>query len=186
MTLTEMKDRTLSLIEEVNPESEYLTDDIDIQAKINYVIDIKAHELARIKKIAATETIDVKEGDEINLYEEIKNFYQLKSITGVKYDIFDSIVTFEEEGTAKIRYYKYPKMITKETIGDDYKFELSTDVLEIMPLGVAADLLKNDVSAKYGEVYANEYAKALNMLDTRVSEGMVEIKGGFNTMGRWL
>ena len=48
MTLTEMKKRVLSLIEEINPNSDYLTDDIDIQAKINYVIDIKAHELARI------------------------------------------------------------------------------------------------------------------------------------------
>ena len=180
MTLTEMKKRVLSLIEELNPESEYLTDDIDIQAKINYVIDTKMHELARIKRIAATETIDVKEGDELNLYEEIKRFYKLKSITGVKYDIFDGIVTFEEEGTAKIRYYKYPKMITEETIDNEYKFELSTDVLEIMPVGVAADLLKSDVSAQYGRVYAEEYTKALNMLDTRVSEGMVEIKGGYN------
>ena len=59
MTLKDMKLRVLSLIEEINPESEYLTDDIDIQAKINYVIDIKNHELSRIKKIAATEKMTV-------------------------------------------------------------------------------------------------------------------------------
>ena len=180
MTLKEMKLRVLSLIEEVNSESEYLTDDIDIQAKINYVIDTKMHELARIKRIPATETMEVKENEEINLSKELKNFYKLKSITGVKYDIFESIVTFEEKGTAKIKYYKYPKMITAETKDDEYKFELSTDVLEIMPLGIAADLLKSDVSAQYGRIYADAYTQALNMLDTRTSEGMVEIKGGYN------
>ncbi len=35
MNLKEMKLRVLSLIEEVNTESEYLTEDIDIKAKIN-------------------------------------------------------------------------------------------------------------------------------------------------------
>ena len=74
MTLKEMKLRVLSLIEEVNSESEYLTDDIDIQAKINYVIDTKMHELARIKRIPATETMEVKENEEIKLSKELKNF----------------------------------------------------------------------------------------------------------------
>lgn len=41
MNLQDMKLRVLSLIEEVNADSEYLTDDVDIQAKINYVIDTK-------------------------------------------------------------------------------------------------------------------------------------------------
>ena len=101
-----MKLRVLSLIEEINPESEYLTDDIDIQAKINYVIDIKNHELARIKKIAATEKMTVAENEEKNLYEELSDFYKLKNIIGVKYDLFDNIVTFQEDGEAKIQYYK--------------------------------------------------------------------------------
>ena len=71
-------------------------------------------------------------------------------------------------------------MITEETIDEDYKFELSTDVLEIMPLGIAADLLKSDVSTQYGRIYEEAYTKALNMLDVRMSDGMVEIKGGYN------
>lgn len=180
MTLKEMKLRTLALIEEVSPESEYLTDDIDIQAKINYVIDIKNNELARIKKIAAIETMKVKENDEIDLYKDLKNFYRLNSIKGVKYDLFENIVTFNEDGTVKIKYYKYPKMITADTKDEDYKFELSTDVLEIMPYGIAADLLKSDVSAQYGRIYADEYARALNMIDIRTVDGSFEIKGGLN------
>lgn len=179
MNLQEMKLRVLSLIEEVNADSEYLTDDVDIQAKINYVIDSKNHELARIKKLASVENLEVEEGQDINLYEELDNFYKLQSITGVSYDEFDNIITFNESGTAKIKYYKYPKLIDENT-DDSYKFELSEDVLEIMPLGIAADLLKNDVSAQYGRIYEQAYQNALNLIDVRAMEGTVEIKGGLN------
>lgn len=179
MTLKDMKLRVLSLIEEVNPKSEFLTDDLDIQAKINYVIDMKSHELARIKKITAIDNIDVTEGQDVNLYEELNNFYKLFSITGVDYSIFGNIVTFNESGTAKIKYYKYPNMIDEKT-NNNYKFELSDDVLEIMPYGVAADLLKSDVSAQYGQVYANAYQEALNLLDLNVTGGTMSIKGGIN------
>lgn len=178
MTLKEMKQRVLSLIEEINKDSKYLTDDIDIQEKINYVIDMKQHELARIKKIAVSDTIKAKEGQEINLYEEFKDFYQLNRITGVSFDLFDSIVTFEEDGDAKIYYYKYPTKIDANTT-EDYEFELSRDVLEIMPYGVAADLLKSDVSAQYGQVYERAYKDALSLLDTSTG-GVFEIKGGLN------
>ena len=179
MTLKEMKQRTLALIEEINKDSKYLTDDIDIQEKINYVIDMKQHELARIKKIAVSDIIKAKEGQQVNLYEEYPDFYKLEKITGVKYDIFDSIVDFEEEGEAKVYYYKYPTKIDAQTT-DDYEFELSTDVLEIMPYGVAADLLKSDVSAQYGQVYERAYRDALNMLDISANGGIFEIKGGLN------
>ena len=178
MTLKEMKDRVFSLIEEVNPESEYLTDDIDYIEKINYVIDMINHELARIKKIAAIDTIKVKENDEINLYEEYKEFYKLKNISGVKYELFDNIAIFKEDGDAQVRYYKYPKKIDKDTDQDKYVFENSMDVLEIMPYGVAADLLKSDVSAQYGRIYEQRYKEALQMLDIRSNEGSATIVGG--------
>ena len=93
---------------------------------------------------------------------------------------FENLVTFEEDGEAKVKYYKYPTIIDSETDDDTYEFELSQDVLEIMPLGIAADLLKSDVSAQYGRVYEQAYKDALNMLDTRTTEGSVEIKGGLN------
>lgn len=178
MTLREMKDRVLSLIEEINPESEYLTDDPDIQEKINYVIDMKQHELARIKRLAASEKINVSEDEQLDLYDEFNDFYKLKNITGVSYTLFENLVTFNEEGEATINYYRYPKLITKETDMDKYKMELSRDVLEIMPYGVAADILKSDVSAQYGRVYEQAYQQALQMLDINTSDGIYEIKGG--------
>lgn len=178
MTLREMKDRVLSLIEEVNPESEYLTDDPDIKEKINYVIDMKQHELARIKRLAATDTFKVKKDNQTDLYEDYPDFYKLKNITGVSYTLFENLVTFNEDGVATINYYRYPKLITKDTDMDKYKMELSRDVLEIMPYGVAADILKSDVSAQYGRVYEQAYQQALQMLDVNTSDGIYEIKGG--------
>ena len=93
--------------------------------------------------------------------------------------IIPNFITFKENGTAKIKYFKYPKMIDEKT-NNNYKFELSEDVLEIMPYGVAADLLKSDVSAQYGQVYANAYQEALNLLDLKTTGGTMEIKGGIN------
>ena len=51
MTLSEMKKKTLALIEELDPDSEYLTEDPDIAAKLNYVTNQIMYEVARIKKI---------------------------------------------------------------------------------------------------------------------------------------
>ena len=178
MTLREMKDRVLSLIEEINPESEYLTDDPDIKEKINYVIDMKQHELARIKKLAASEKVKVKADEQLDLYDEFNDFYKLKNITGVSYTLFENLITFNEDGEATINYYRYPKLITKDTDMDKYKMELSMDVLEIMPYGVAADILKSDVSAQYGRVYEQAYQQALQMLDINTTDGIYEIKGG--------
>lgn len=109
--------------------------------------------------------------------EEYSDFYQLKIIKGVEYNIDDNIVTFLEDGKATIYYYKYPKAITKDT-EDTYKFELATEVLECMVYGVAADILKSDVSSNYGQVYAQRYSELKQMLDPRQSQGSVYIDGG--------
>ncbi len=180
MYLSEIKKRVYALIEELNPDSEYLTDDVDYQAKINYCIDSIQNELARIKRIARVETMNVKKGDSINLYEELQNFYKLGKIEGVNYDIFNNIVTFEEDGEVTIYYYKYPKKITADTKDEEYKFELSQDVLEIMPYGVAGDLLKADISAQYGQVYTNAYNQALQRLDISTSDTTYQIVGGID------
>lgn len=177
MTLGDMKKRVLSLIEEINPQSQYLTDDVDIQAKINYVIDEKQHELARIKKIAAQTTLELEEDETVDLYEEIENLYQIKSMRGIEYENFENHVTAKEDGILNINYYKYPTMITAET-ENTHELEISRDAFEIMPFGVAADLLKSDVSAQYGQVYANAYREALNMLDVKFNSNNVTIKNG--------
>jgi hypothetical protein len=173
-----MKQKVYSLIEEYSEDADDMTEDEDLALKMNSVINQIQNELARFKKIPRDTTLEVSEGQEIALNDIDKDIYQLGVIRGVDYDTMNDKVIFNEDGEAKIYYYKYPKQITSET-PDSYKFELSTDVLEIMPYGVAADLLKSDVSSQYGTIYEARYRELKNALDPRYGTSAVEITGGF-------
>lgn len=182
-TLGEMKQKALALIEELNPDSEYLTDDPDIATKINYVINQVMFEAARIKKIPKYLEMAVTKGqiiDFLHLYEECgKYVYQLGTVKGVEYELVADgmIIKILEDGTAEIDFFVYPERISADT-SDGYVFELSQDVLEIMPYGIAADLLKSDISSEYGSVYATRYETMLQRLDTRNSLSSIYIEGG--------
>lgn len=178
MTLVDMKQEVLRLIEEIAPGKQNLTDDLDIANKINGVINHIQFELARIKKIPAIETMEVEEGQEFELT-DLDNFYQLDRIKGVAYNDFGTSVEFEETGTAKIYYYKYPERIDDKS-KNTMELEISDDALEVMPYGVAADLLKSDVSSQYGAVYANRYNELKNGLDPRYALNTAFIDGGID------
>lgn len=177
MTLLEMKKKVLRLIEEINPKSTMLTDDPDIANKINDVINQIQNELARIKKIPAKEELEVNENDEVDFSEIAKDLFQINMVRGVKNDIIGDTINFYGNGTAKVYYYKYPKQITADTKDSDFTFDLSTDVLEIMPYGVAGDLLKSDISTGYGQVYSNRYEQMIQRLDSRYHTGSIYIEG---------
>ena len=186
MTLLEMKKKTLGLIEELNPDSEYLTDDPDIRAKINEVTNQIMFELARIKKLARYVEIEVSEGDTIT-FEDIERacgneIYQIENFGGVSHTprAHGSIYKIHESGTAEIDCFVYPERITEKTNDKAYEFELSPDVLEIMPYGIAADLLKSDVSADYGHVYSTRYETMLQRLDPRYATSSITFEGGFD------
>lgn len=179
MTLEEMKRKVYSLIEEYSEDADDLTEDEDLALKMNGVINSIQNELTRFKKIPKDVTLNVTEGQEMYLKDIDKDLYQLMNIRGVSFDVMNDKIFFDESGTAKVFYYKYPKQITSET-DDSYKFELSTDLLEIMPYGVAGDLLKSDVSSQYGTIYSARYREMLQTLDPRYGTGMIEITGGIN------
>lgn len=183
MTLTEMKKKVLGLIEELNPLSEYLTDDPDIQAKINDVINQILFELARFKKIPKYVEIPVSEGDVLE-FEDIEKacgyeVYQIDIVCGVRYvpKAQGTVLKMLESGTAEVSCFVYPERITEKTKGN-YEFDLSADALEIMPYGIAGDLLKSDVSTEYGSVYANRYQEMLTRLDHRYQMPTMYIDGG--------
>ncbi len=177
MTLEEMKIKVYSLIEEYSEDAAELTEDEDLAAKMNSVINQIQNELTRFKKIPKDVSLNVSEGQEMYFKDIDKDMYQLMNIRGVSTDVMNDKIFFNENGTAKVFYYKYPKQITNET-DDSYKFELSTDLLEIMPYGVAGDLLKSDVSSQYGAIYSARYREMLQTLDPRYGTGMIEITGG--------
>lgn len=183
MTLRDMKMKTLSLIEEIvdNPEQTTgsLTNDPDIEAKLNYVINQIQYELARIKKLPKYAEFEVEKGDLIS-FDDIKTetsdeVYQINIARGIDYELKadGTIIKCLEDGILELDYYKYPARITKET-ADTYTFELSDDVLEILPYGAAADLLKSDVSNAYGNVYAQRYRELKSELEIRYNTGYIE------------
>lgn len=183
MTLLEMKKKYLSLIEEINPNSEQLTEDPDIAAKQNDVVNMVMFEMARQKKIPKYVEIEVNEGDLLT-FADIEaecgyEIFQVKLIGGVKYvpKADGTVFKIMESGTAEVECYVYPERITDKTNGS-YEFELSPDALEIMPYGIAADLLKSDVSAEYGTIYSQRYELMLSRLDPRYQMTSVYIDGG--------
>ena len=183
MTLKEMKMKVLGMIEEVNPNSANLTDDPDIAAKFNNVANQIMFELARMKKIPKYVEMAVAAGDTIT-FEDLETevgytIYQLGTVGGVNH-VFKAdgtILKILENGTAEIDCFVYPERITEKT-SDSYEFELSDDVLEVMPYGIAGDLLKSDISSEYGSIYSTRYEAMLQRLDPRHHMTSVYIEGG--------
>lgn len=182
MTLGEMKKKVLRMIEEISDTNVKLTDDPDIAEKLNDVIQQVQVEVCRMKKIPARKKIKVEEGD-YDLKTE-KNFYQLDQIRFIadsgeelEVDIFGTFISFPCAGTAHVNYYKYPERITDIT-EDTYEFELSDDALEVLPYGVAADLLRSDISNEYGQYYEKRYETMLARLDPRNSAANIYFAGG--------
>lgn len=185
MNLKEMKIKYLGLIEELNPLSDQLTDDPDIAAKQDEVVNQIMFELARFKKIPKYVEMPVTEGElvEFSDIEEACGYevYQLDVVGGARYvpKASGTILKFLESGTAEISCFVYPERITASTKDKAYEFELPNDILEIMPYGIAADLLKSDVSSNYGNEYAIRYKDMIASLDPRYSMHSFSVEGGY-------
>lgn len=171
------------MIEELNKDSEHLTDDPDIAAKYLSVANQVMFELARIKKLAKYVQMPVT-AKELVTFENISDavgyeVYQLANVCGVRYEpkADGTVLKILESGTAEIDCFVYPERITEKN-EKSYEFELSDDVLEIMPYGIAADLLRSDKSAEYGKVYAQRFNEMLQRLDPRSMLGSFVIEGG--------
>ena len=112
MTLEEFKIKLYALIEEYNEDAEDLTEDEDLALKMNHVINSVMHEVARMKKIPAKATMEIvfaegEEEHEIEMTDIDSEIYQIDVIKGLDSIVIGKNVIFNEEGTAKIYYYKY-------------------------------------------------------------------------------
>lgn len=184
-TLGDIKESTLTLIEEYNPDiAKNFTDDEDLGIKMNGSVNRVMYELCRIKKIPKYIKLEnVSAGDVVDFGQLARKcgyeIYQVSRITGVQYEprADGTIFKMLEDGTAEIDVYVYPDAITKKT-NNSYELELSADVLEIMPYGVAADILSTDVSSNYKE-FKQRYETMLSRLDTRNKIPTVQFVGGY-------
>lgn len=185
MTLKEMMKKVLGMIEELNPDSELLTDDPDISTKIKGVVNQVMYELARFKKFPKYVEMAVTQGQTIEFADIEKKcgyeIYQIDKVCGVEFisKAGGTVLKFLESGTAEIEVFVYPERIDDKT-PMSYEFELSADVLEIMPYGIAGDLLKSDVSTEYGRIYSERFESMLSRLDSRYQMGCVSFEGGFD------
>lgn len=186
MTLEEMNAKVLVLIEEAKAGANYDTEDPDIKAKLHDVTNQVMYELARMKKIPEYVEIPVTAGQLLK-FADIEEacgheVYQLGLVAGIEYEpkAGGTVLKILEDGTAEIDVFVYPERIAANTSPKAYEFELSPDVLEVMPYGIAADLLKSDKSTEYGSIYATRYETMLQRLDPRYQMGSIYIEGGLD------
>lgn len=202
MTLKEMKIKTFSLIEEYYPELDNLAEDQDVLNKINGVVNQIQLDLMKYRKLNASYEVTINKNDSkvIKLKELLKDLYQLNRLKfdrDIEYEMPNDetiILPDDYEGLFTIYYYKYPTLVdvlfkdsTPETLEQDqlkedetYKFELDLDLLEIMPYGIAKDLLKMDMISNYGKYFQEEYERLKSQIDPRRNNASVMISGGID------
>lgn len=202
MTLKEMKIKTFSLIEEYYPEKADLAEDSDVLNKINGVVNSIQLDLMKYRKLNASYELTIKKEDSkvINLKELLEDYYQLNQLKfseDIEYDMpnDETIILPEDyEGTFTIYYYRYPILVeiifegenseeiekNKLAEDEDYEFELDADVLEVMPYGIAADLLKMDMISNYGRYFDERYRELKNTIQPSRTNSKVMITGGID------
>lgn len=196
MTLKEQKIKTFSLIEEYYPELKGFAEDEDVLNKINGVVNQIQMDLMTHRKINAFKTITAGETDSkvIDLKKELEDCYQIRSIEfdkDIKYTMpNEDILKLPEDfiGSFNVYYYKYPKLVKtifeseeeKEKEDEEFIFELEPVLLEIMPYGIASDLLKMDMISNYGKYFYERYLEMKNKIDPRKTSGTIRITGGAN------
>lgn len=192
MTLGENKKICLALIEEYVKGNAKLTDDTDIQDRINLLYAPAYQELSEKKKIIKTKTIkEISEEDSTEEgYEEFSlpsDMYQLRKVVAwdsdgedvtPDYKILGKKIYINKSSNAQyiIEYYMYPSVISENT-SDKFMLELDQDVQMILPYQVANDILKVDPSADYS-AFLNEYQRKLQGLDSRREIATISVEEG--------
>ena len=192
MTAKEMKIKTFSLIEEYYPEHKELADDQDVKYKVNGVINSIMLDLMKYRKIPAKYSFEITKDKNVLKLNSIPDFYQLDTIEDIEYkimgnlEIIFNIEDIELPKKIEIYYYKYPKtmQLTFESedasalYDEEFEFEQELDILEIMPYGIAADLLKMDMISNYGRYFDEKYRELKQTIDSRKTKGTAIIVGG--------
>lgn len=188
MTLKENKKIALSLIEEYTKGEAKLTDDTDIQDRINLLYAPAYQELSQYKKIIKTKVIkEIGEAKKEEGYEEYSmpaNMYQYKKIVAwdkdgneatPDYKILGKKIYIKRDSDYQyiLEYYAFPTLINENT-SDDFELELDQDVQMILPYQVANDILKVDPSADY-KAFENEYQRKLQQLDGSINSNPVVV-----------
>lgn len=166
MTYTEMESKVLALIEEANPNANIP----EISAKIRKVANRIMHELARIRNVAKHVEAAVGKEELAKVADKSKGeVYKVGKKDGAKHveKADGKPHKVAEEKAAEIEKAPKPKPISPKKAKENQTIELDEDALTVMPYGIAAELLKYDDIAGFGEIYAMDYDDLLQQLDPR-------------------
>ena len=188
MTLKENKKIALALIEEYTKGLDTLTDDTDIQTRINLLYGPAYQELSQYKKIIKTKVLkEIGDATKEEGYEEMSlpaTMYQYKKVVAwdkngnevpPDYKILGKKIYIKRDSDYQyiLEYYANPTQINEDT-SDDFALELDQDVQNILPYQVANDILKVDPSADY-TAFEREYQRKLQQLDGSINANPVVI-----------
>lgn len=163
--------------------------EIDIREKDEKIITLsdEIKDLYQLNKIILVpKEPEIKE-DEEETEEEPKE--TKKYNTNVYFNMIDEDnIELPEDfyGTVKIFYYKYPKMVKtlfdededQDEYDENFKFDIDLMLQEVMPYGVARDILRLDMISVYGTYFEKTYNELKQTLDSRKSAGIINIFGG--------
>ena len=205
MTLKEMKIKVFSLIEEYYPELSGLAEDEDVLNKINGVVNSIQTDLMKYRKIPANQTITIDDENEnvITLSETITDLYQLNKIVlkpSAESTILDPYKEYELidddtlevdpgfRGDIIVYYYKIPAQCQltfdsdteRDAYDEEFEFDIDTPLLEIMPYGIARDLLRLDMISSYGSYFERTYNELKSQIDSRRTKGIISFVGGID------
>lgn len=195
MTLKEMKIKVFSLIEEYYPELTGMAEDEDVLNKINGVVNSIQLDLMKYRKLPANTEIDINENSDhiITISDEISDLYQLNKVVldgnNNNFTMLDEdSIQLDDDfvGTVRLFYYKYPKMVKVsfnenediDKYDENFKFDLDLVLQEVMPYGIARDLLRLDMISNYGSYFERTYNELKQQLDSRKTAGIITIYGG--------
>lgn len=187
MTYGENKKIFFSLIDEYNPNNTYFTDDDDARTKAANLYNTRYSDLASQKFNKKTKEYEITTED--RGYESFKlpkgtyikvlggrNEYNEPISMNYRIEGENILISKANPGKLVLEYTPYPSMITDET-EDDFELEIDDELANILPFGVASDLLKTDPGedwTAFEKEYERRYQKivsARTTISVNITEG---------------
>ena len=156
MTLIEGRKKVYELLDEYSSGGT-ITEDRDIDLKMNDFFDMAQKELARICRIEKIYPVEREEG--VTDYAMPADFIKLKKIwrdgreyRGYTWRAGKLVIPESDAAAVEIEYYASPATIDAQTEGD-YEFEINDNAAQALPFYVAAQQLIVDLVMDYSAPY---------------------------------
>ena len=157
MTLGEGKRKVYMLLDEYSSAGT-VTRDADMEAKMADFFDMAQKQVAEIRKIRKTATLEPMENS--HLYPMPKDFLRLIKVwrgdgSTRRWSFRGNCLylPYGERQSIEIEYFALPASITPDT-PDDYEFEVGEDGAKALPFFVASQQLLSDLVMDHGALFS--------------------------------